>query len=329
MMADGDRKRELMSTPAKDANKRPRPDLNESVIAAQGMDSLNDDDGCLPLDVADLQNDLEDVIKSAVTKACPEMQNSADRPRRNASGSTKANGKQSTVNNEDIVPNLVKELVPLLISTISAAVAASTRKTVEVLQKEIKSDDTKLLKMQSLVLTNKYECDRLEQYTRRESIRISGIPDEVGNNDDQLVKAVIDIAQAIEVPLDPNEISVVHRVGKPHGGSKQVLCRFVSRNSREKMMRSRKKLKDKPMFGGAKVYLNDDLTMLRAKLFAYVKSLDIVKRANTSNGRIHCTTDTDAHVVIDSPDDLIKLNIKNPDFNRLGLASYFFLNDQH
>jgi hypothetical protein len=124
--------------------------------------------------------------------------------------------------------------------------------------------------------------------------------------------------------LQANDISVVHRVGKSREGSKQVLCKFVSRNTREKLMKNRKKLKDKSVFGGAKVFLNDDLTRLRAKLFAYVKSLDIVKRANTANGRIHCTTSSDEHVIIDTPDDLFKLNIKKPDFNRLGLGNYIF-----
>ncbi len=40
-----------------------------------------------------------------------------------------------------------------------------------------------------------------EQYTGNESIRISGIPDSVGDGETELSKAVMDIANEIDAPI--------------------------------------------------------------------------------------------------------------------------------
>ena len=79
-----------------------------------------------------------------------------------------------------------------------------------------------------------------------------------------------------------------------------------------------------------KVYINDDLTPLRAKLLALVKRLDNVDKAWTVGGSIHCTkkvlpglTPGVNHrpvIVIDTPDDLFKLGLEQIDFRSLGLT---------
>lgn len=99
---------------------------------------------------------------------------------------------------------------------------------------------------------------------------------------------------------------------------KPVLCKFVSRKTRDAVIKQRKLLKDKK----DKIFLNDDLTLLRAKLFRYAKNLPNVKRANTNNGKIHCTTNADVHIIIDTPDDLFKLGVESIDYSRLGIQDY-------
>ena len=56
-----------------------------------------------------------------------------------------------------------------------------------------------------------YENDSLEQYSRRNSLRISGIPEEPGENTDQ---RVIQLAGGLGVDINPEDIDRSHRIGK-------------------------------------------------------------------------------------------------------------------
>ena len=73
------------------------------------------------------------------------------------------------------------------------------------------------------------------------------------------------------------DIAAVHRVGKVGMGLRPILVKFVSRRKRREVMEKKKSLKGKD--GYQKVYINDDLTPLRAKLLALVKRLDNVDKA--------------------------------------------------
>ena len=170
--------------------------------------------------------------------------------------------------------------------------------------------------------TRNHTNDRLEQYSRRETIRFSGISSDVGDSEDNLIEEVKKIAGALEVPIKSEDISVIHRAGKPGPGkSRPVLCKFVSRRTRDNLMKKRKMLKDKPEFKD-KVYMNEDLTPLRAKLLAYAKGLPDVNRVNSHNGRIHCNTSDNKHFILDSPDDLHDLGVTTINLDKLGLNHY-------
>ena len=105
------------------------------------------------------------------------------------------------------------------------------------------------------------------------------MPPIVGDNEDDLTKEVIKIADALDVVVKEEDISVTHRVGKLVPGNvrpRTVLCKFVSRRPKDRLMKRRKMLKDIPQFKG-KVFINEDLTSLRAQLLSYVKDLPNVK----------------------------------------------------
>ena len=93
-------------------------------------------------------------------------------------------------------------------------------------------------------------------------------------------------------------------------------------------MEKKKSLKRKD--GYQKVYINDDLTPLWAKLLASVKRLDNVDKAWTVGGSTYCTKKVPPGlasganqrpvVVIDTPDELFKLGLEQIDFRSLGLT---------
>ena len=59
------------------------------------------------------------------------------------------------------------------------------------------------------------KIDDLEMYSRRNCVRIFGIPETETDTD----KVVLDIAGELEVPLTASEVAVSHRVGKPSASS--------------------------------------------------------------------------------------------------------------
>ena len=142
------------------------------------------------------------------------------------------------------------------------------------------------------------------------------------------------LLQETGVEISENDISACHRVPKSKGGPKAVIIRFVSRRKRLEVMRNKKKLKGKT--GLDKTFINDDLTVLRARLVGYIKSIPSIEKTWTVDGKIFCVKKStvglphDARprpIVIESPDDLFKLDVDNIDFEKLGLSHIAFGND--
>ena len=65
---------------------------------------------------------------------------------------------------------------------------------------------------QALNLTN-FKFDNFERYSRRENLRIYNIPEYDSNRDDG-ESHMINVAKAINVKLDQNDIQRAHRLGK-------------------------------------------------------------------------------------------------------------------
>ena len=84
------------------------------------------------------------------------------------------------------------------------------------------------------------EC---EQYSRRESLIISGIPSTVRDND--LEDTVIEIVNELGWQIRPIDICAVHRLGKPSRNSRyprRVIVRFVNRKVVNFCMENKKRL---------------------------------------------------------------------------------------
>nr|KAG5714654.1 hypothetical protein BaRGS_000142 [Batillaria attramentaria] len=172
------------------------------------------------------------------------------------------------------------------------------------------------------------ENDSLEQYTRRETVRTLGLPEEPL---EQKVLKMFDEAGA-GVKLKAEDISTVHTTGKKRQGvpGRAVLVKFVSLKSKRKVMTTKKQLREKP--DHSKVFINDDLTRLRSKLLPYAKETGKPDNVWVTEGRIWCTlkrppglaVGSNRPICIGNPDDLFKLGIDCVDFNKLGLAGLVY-----
>ena len=91
-------------------------------------------------------------------------------------------------------------------------------------------DENKRLKTKVNVLENKIidleiQNNNLDQYSRRNNVEISGIPQSVSDN--QLEEKVVDILKAIDVNITTNETEASHRLGKK---KKNFIVRLLTEN---------------------------------------------------------------------------------------------------
>ncbi len=98
--------------------------------------------------------------------------------------------------------------------------------------------------MQRNCLLLKYEHDKMEQYSRRENLRISGWEEEEDESEEVLEAKVIEHADTIGVKIEQDDISVVHHLRRPREGGRPVIVSFCHRKKRNEIMQNKKKKKN-------------------------------------------------------------------------------------
>jgi hypothetical protein len=154
-----------------------------------------------------------------------------------------------------------------------------------------------------------HKVNELEQYTRRNNVRIFGVSEE-GENDksegehhsDQVCekKVLQMLTKKLKVPVKSEDLEAVHRVGKVEGreGPRALIVRFVNRKKRQEVISARKALK------GSGVVIVDDMTRTNIQTFEAVKRDDLCKEAWTSQGRIYMKTVTERIVRVETQSQL-------------------------
>ena len=172
-----------------------------------------------------------------------------------------------------------------------------------------------------------YNHDALEQYSRKENIRIHGVPEE--NEEDTTALAVNIMNEAVK-PEDTREppvktftrtdISIAHRLPSRRG-SKPIMVRFVRREDKMLLMKNKGGLRRRQ---GPKVFITDDLTPLRNKMLQALKNDEGIARAYSLDGSIFAIEkgvngEDGRRVKLNSPDDLYKIGWDEAKVNSHGL----------
>ena len=226
---------------------------------------------------------------------------------------------------------VIKQLVPALATAVAVAVLEAMKGMMRTMASHGHGTSAMSTATENRLLASvtslTYENDRLQQYSRRESVRNFGIRQVEGETAEQVEQRALGVFKEAGADVKEEDIAAVHRVGKVGRGPRPVLVKFVSRRKRSEVM-EKKSLKGRD--GYQNVYINDDRTSLRAKLLALAKRLDDVDKAWTVGESIHCTKKVPpglatrenqrSVVVINTPDDLFKLGLEQTDFRSLGLT---------
>lgn len=141
-------------------------------------------------------------------------------------------------------------------------------------------------KLEDKVVSLETSVNQVEQYGRRNNIVISGIPDDI--DDDELEDAVTSIMQDVEVVVQSGDIEACHRIGKSDRktSSKKTIVRFINRKYCKKALINRKKLRNvnsetKYNFSrNNQIFINENLTRSN-------ESLAFCGRKLKKNGVIH------------------------------------------
>ena len=120
--------------------------------------------------------------------------------------------------------------------------------------------------------------DRMEQYTRKNSLEIHGVPESAYSTTEEVV---LKLAEALEVPITPQDVEISHKLKRK--GNKPIIVKFVSHKIKSNIYKSRTKLKNVKVSNlfpsanaatraaGDRIFLHENLTSYRKK---------IVNRAN-------------------------------------------------
>ena len=145
--------------------------------------------------------------------------------------------------------------------------------------------------------------DELEQYSRRNSVRISGVPEPSDHED--CYQKVLDIANntlQLDPPLAIEDIDRTHRVGTKQldGTTRPILVKFATYRQRYRVV-TKRNLLPKPL------YINEDLTSKRATLMWKARQAKRAKKISdcwSVDGRLFIRTCSDTTKQIKTEEDL-------------------------
>lgn len=216
----------------------------------------------------------------------------------------------------DIVSKVLVAVQPVIVEAVRAAVTTAmssmmaTLKDVftEMIMKDRDRDDERA------ALSWQKEVDRLEQYSRRENVRVFGLPEGPGKEDTSA--EVVKLASDMGLHLKKEDISVSHRLPGRGKGPQPVIVKFVRRSTKVDMLRAKKKLKH--VDGRSKVFVEEDLTPLRSKMLKAVRQDAATKSAWSIDGKIFCIVKKkgkEEKISVDSVNDLKKLGFSSTKIN--------------
>ena len=183
----------------------------------------------------------------------------------------------------------------------------------EVTQHASKHDTFKrdLQRLSDQVVSNQQRVDELEQYSRKNSVEIHGVPVHEGESCEEIVLA---IASKVNVQIGSTDVEITHRLKRrPVNGSTPIVVKFVSHKKKKELLQARRKLKDfkvgelfpsLPNNTNNRVFINENLTYLRRSLFMKLVHL---RKSN----QIHSTWTIDGKILVKVTDKDLPVLIRN------------------
>ena len=171
----------------------------------------------------------------------------------------------------------------------------------------------------------RFQLDTLEQYQRKNSVRLYNIPQEA---EESTTNIAVKVATAINVPITERDIDISHRVkgGTSKDQPDAIIVKFMKREDKINFMKNKKLLKDTVDYKA--VYAEEDLTQMRKRIVEILRSTGHPKRRVwTTDGKIHVSEPTqrgsDRSLTINNSSDFLKLKWGRDKCEYIGLYNTY------
>ena len=151
-------------------------------------------------------------------------------------------------------------------------------------------------------------CEELENYSRRNSVRIFGIPDKDTETVEDCAEKVIKLLQTnLELKVDIEHIDIAHRMGTyQKGRSRTIIVKFVSKRVKNMVIFNRRKLK------GSQVVIIEDVSKDTQELMKEALKKDETEKSWTKDGTIYALLKNKNIVKIHNYSDIEKISSLKP-----------------
>lgn len=145
---------------------------------------------------------------------------------------------------------------------------------------QVQSLTTSMKSLGSKIEAFESRANDLEQYSRRNSVRVFGVPETSKESTDDLVLKVV--SEHLSCPMTKANIDRSHRSGKPRTDDKPrpILVKLSSHRMKAELMKERRKLK------GSGISIQEDLTSLNHKILIKLATHPKVEAAWSIDGRV-------------------------------------------
>ena len=172
----------------------------------------------------------------------------------------------------------------------------------------------------SLKRSSHLESEKHEQYSRRDSIIVRGVPYKRGENTNRIM---CQIGYSLGIQISESDISVSHRTGRSGvSGHRPILCKLARRDVKHQLLRNKRlaaDIKHDEDGNPVRIFLDEDLTSMRARVCRKLRE----DRINhyTRDGKIYVQDQTDPNKqnMINTPDDFLGLNLPDSLKQELGI----------
>jgi len=174
-------------------------------------------------------------------------------------------------------------LVTAIVDKVISAVTEELQKTMTFDMEAVEENQNKILALEKQVASLDNKCnqkyDDLEQYARRNNVRVFGVPEKDNEDTDNMVLSIFN--DQLGVPIGKDDIDRSHRVGvRSEDRPRAIIVKFVSYRRRAEVFSQKKKLK------GSGVVVCEDLTVVRRQILSRAKDQLGTKNVWTEDGRI-------------------------------------------
>ena len=190
------------------------------------------------------------------------------------------------------------------------------------LDKHISNMNTYLENIQKENRRRHLECDHQEQYTRRDSILVKGVPYKRGEDTTDIVRR---IAFSIGVNISASDISTSHRTGRQLGNTpRPIICRFLRRDTKHHMMANRSQarhIRTDDDNNPVRIYIDESLTYMRSRVCKKLRDDKIPHKVK--DGKIHIMSDGENPTTLQILDTATDFeNLDWPDRVKMDLGIY-------